>query len=186
MRPRYRDGVRRIAAVAAVAAAGALAGHAVGYHLARPTHAVAHLTTGHGYSGALAAVVLPLGAAALVALAIRHARRTGGVPGLTVRSLAGVQLGIFLAQELGERLAAGQGLDLARDRGVWWGVIAQVVIAWLLVRALRLGAAIVTWLTRRPKPSRQRHRRPRPVTDPVVALAVAGPRSRAPPALSPR
>lgn len=140
----------------ALAIAGVLAGHLVGYG------AVSGLgvTSGahHGHLDLLVDVLLPLGTIALVAIALAHPRRSGWDRGLTVPRLAGLQSLLYVALEWGERAAQGLPAAELASAPVLAGFLAQLMIAVLVVWAVRL-----TWRMTCPA---------EPISDPWGSIAV--------------
>lgn len=145
--------------------AGALLGHVVGYTAARPSRALEQLSYGsHAYMGPLAAVLVPVGLAAVLVAAVRAVRRNGGgVP--TARELVTAQIAVYLVQEVVERIP-GSGSPLAAfgSRAVWFGLAAQVLVALLAVRLVRFTASVVRQVL---------HASPRIVEDPPAPLVPA-------------
>ncbi len=146
----------------ALAISGALLGHEVGYLTHRDT-------LGHGYLGVAAPVALLAVVAMVWRLAVNIVRRTEGAEVSTalpsLRTLAGAQSALYLAFEVGERLVGETGTPLW-SLPVAAGLIAQPVVAWLALRLLRLGSAVLESLIERPTraaPSRRAElRRPLP------------------------
>jgi hypothetical protein len=181
-----------------VAVAGAVVGHMVAYALVVPeggARLALLLTTGHAYWSAAIAAGLVLGLVSLAGTLLRHFRAglladqpRPEVPlGREAAQLAGLQLAIYLVQEVLERVAVGAPLASsleARVLGV--GVAVQVAIAICLAILLRTAGAAAEAAGRA---LRQPLRRPsatgRPVPDLVGAwpsrLLAAGHGSRAPP-----
>lgn len=126
-----------------LATAGVLVGHVVGYAVAHPTETErATALAGHAYLGPLGTVLIPLGLLTILGVAIRTVRRVGGPPPL--RTLARLQVGLFLFQEIGERaLGPVPPLDALSEPGVWFGVVAQVLVAWVALRLVHATAAVV-------------------------------------------
>ena len=145
--------VRRLILVLA-AVAGVVAAHGLEYAAAHldPVGRAHHLhVTGHGYwpgavRVAIAAAVLAMGFAAGTgmrrALDRRPGRSAGGRAGSAVvglAPLASVQLGLFGALEILERLVAGADLsELVRTPWFAAGLALQVVVAAVAVAVLRL------------------------------------------------
>jgi hypothetical protein len=100
-------------------------------------------------------VVLPLGFAALIAFGLAQGlgpRRSGW---LRVGPLAATQCGAFLAQEILERALSGHSIaDIATERGVWYGLIAQLFVAWMLVRLTRAMGQVVDRIRGSERPRR--------------------------------
>lgn len=135
---------RRLA-VGLLASAGVAVGHVVAYALAHPTASGrAAALGGHGYFSPLATLVVPVGLIVALGFAISTARSLGLRGALSWRSLALVQVVLFVVQEVGERSVAGDGLGAAgAERAVWIGLIVQVVLAFLIVRAVDTVARLV-------------------------------------------
>lgn len=132
-----------------LAFAGVLLGHIAGYSAADPSRAVEELGLGgHAYIGSVAVVVVPAGLLAMLAVAVQSVRRNGrGLP--TARDLGVAQVGLFVVQELLERVpGSGSPLAAAGERAVWLGLVAQVLIAWTVARLLRWTARIVRQVLR--------------------------------------
>jgi hypothetical protein len=184
-----------------VAVGGAVLGHMLAYLLAvpEPSARVALLgATGHAYWTAAIAAASVLGLTSVTSALRRRFRsglgRTSSEPGPSVgrqaAQLAGLQLAIYLVQEVLERLEAGIPVaSLLNGRLLAVGVVVQVAIALglavLLVVAGRVAeAAGRAW--------RRALRRPPAVRGRVVAqvagcpsrLLAAGLGSRAPPCSS--
>lgn len=126
-----------------LASGGVFVGHILGYAVAHPDSAERALAlSGHAYFGPAAAVVVPVAAVALLAVAIRTVRQLGDVPSFS--ELAVAQVGLFLFQELFERVpGVGGPLDAFAEPGVWAGLIAQVAVAWIAIRLVRATARVV-------------------------------------------
>lgn len=169
-----------------LAVAGVAVGHIAGYGLAHPGAAAREAALGgHAYLPAAASVAIPLGVVAALVWAVRTSRQLGMAGRISWRGLAAAQLAVFAVQELGERAVAGDPLREALvERGVWFGLLAQVVVAFLATRAVDAVRRAVR--TVRPGARRLGDRpRPRitfvPVTAPRVALAPVAVGLRAPP-----
>lgn len=132
-----------------LAAAGVAVGHVLGYAAAHPRDVVAHLSLGsHGYLPGAMAIVVPLGIAAGLVHAVRTARLLGVGGAISVRGLAATQLALFGVQEVVERAATGMSpagvlASLAAEPGVWLGLVAQLLVAWMLVGAVGVTRRIV-------------------------------------------
>ncbi len=137
--------MRRLAAVAALAANGVVAGHALAYALAHsdPVRR-AEALDGHGYLPALAAALLPAGVGALVWLT-RH--RRPGRPLVPVATLAAAQVVAFAALETAERALAGRDpLAVLGEPAVVMGLVLQAPLALLVVTGLaRVGGGWPGW-----------------------------------------
>jgi hypothetical protein len=132
--------------VLGLSAGGVVGGHALAYILAYPVASAraTHLAgTGHGGFESLALASCLAAGLAFVAICLRAVRREGGAPG--VRTLLGLQVGLFLALELSER-----AFDLgaaAADPAVLLGIPLQVALAatlaWLARGAVTVAHALV-------------------------------------------
>jgi hypothetical protein len=134
---------------AAAAVAGAVAGHTLAYALAVPgasARAALLAETGHGYWPAAVAVALVLGVAALVAtvssrfrLGLARVPAAGPRPGSLAARLALLQSGIYLVQELLERVASGMPpWSLLHDRALAIGLPLQLALAAVVAAVLLL------------------------------------------------
>lgn len=121
-----------------LATAGVAVGHIAGYAIAHPDGAAREVALGgHAYLPAAAATVIPVGVVAALWWAVRTARALGLAGQIDWRRLAAAQVGVFVAQEIGERFVNGEGLDaVVSERGVWLGLVAQVVVAFLATRGI--------------------------------------------------
>jgi len=174
--------------------AGVVAAHVVDYCAVFPDGAerARHLAvTGHGYwpvaaTAALLSAVTVMGTA--LRLGMTRLRRPAGPappPGwwLRLSHLARVQVVLFAAVEVVERIAAGSHpARLFESPEFALGVVLQVVIAAVALLVLsgteRVGQAVA----RRRRPARRRtYQRPHPVAAGAVRLDVRRTGSRAPP-----
>jgi len=134
---------RRIVATL-LAAAGVVMAHGLGYLSSYP-RAVSRRDAleGHEYLEALGAVVVAGGVATVVWLVVLASRRVEVVQRLGPRwpKLAGLQMAGFLALELVERL--GSAADFFTEPAVLIGALLQVPVAWLLVRTIEAGSAVM-------------------------------------------
>jgi hypothetical protein len=160
---------------------GLLMGHVAAYDVVYPdahVHATALEASGHGW---LVAMGPTLGLAVLVVVAAALAGARSGRVGIArFRTLAAIQVGGFLAIEVGERLAAG--LSLAEighqlvDHGFWLvlltGVVIQLIAAWS-GSVMSRGIAAATTV----RQASQRHRSHRA---PLLVLVVDDARDRRP------
>ena len=169
-----------------LATAGVVIGHLVGYAVAHPTGSGrAAALAGHEYLSGVGTVLLPLGLVAVVAIAVRTVRRLDDPPTLT--SLASLQVALFLAQEVLERIPGpGAPVDVLGERGVWIGIVAQVVVAWLALRLVHRTVGVVRRLVAGVRPRLTATPLLLPRSGPIVAVcgaAVAGllPSRRGPP-----
>lgn len=123
-----------------LATAGVAVGHIAGYVLAHPDGAAREAALGgHAYLPAAAATIIPVGVAAALWWAVHTARSLGLAGQIDWRRLAVAQVGVFVFQEIGERFVGGEGLDaVVSEPGVWLGLVAQVVVAFLAVRGIDL------------------------------------------------
>lgn len=121
-----------------LALAGVAVGHIAGYALAHPGSAAREAALGgHAYLPVAATVVVPIGVVAALVWAIRTARSLGLGGEIEVRHLVAAQVGLFVVQEIGERVLSGDGgVSALAERGVWFGLVAQVVVAWLVCRSV--------------------------------------------------
>lgn len=132
--------------VAALAAAGTLAGHELGYLAESGDGGVSH-----AYLGALGPIiVLALCTAAWIG-AVRVLRRDSGRPP-SFAMLAGVQIGVFAAMEVGERVTTGSASSLL-SVPVILGLVVQPLVAWAALRLLATGRRIIEALFVRDAPS---------------------------------
>lgn len=134
---------RRWVSLLAVASAGVLGGHLLGYGAGSLLGATT--ATHHGHLDPLVDVLVPLGSIALVAIALAQPERSGWGRGLTVPRLAGLQSLMYTALEWGERAAQGHGVAELASTPVVAGFVAQLMIAVLVVWAVRLA-----WRAARP------------------------------------
>ena len=146
---------RRRPAVLGVAVGGVLAGHWLTYMTVSPTsHAREALLhdTGHAYLGLAndVGLLVVMAASAAIFLGRLTAKDLNTRMSIT-RSIVGFQVGAFLAMEVLERITAGAPLaslahhlllpvGIALQIGV--GVLASVLIRWLLRVADRVASAI--------------------------------------------
>jgi hypothetical protein len=122
--------------VAALAAAGAMSAHEIGY-LAETGESV----VSHEYFGVLGPVVILALCAAAWFGAVRVLRRdTGCAPPFAL--LAGVQVGLFTAMEIGERISTGSTSSLLSSP-VLLGLALQPLVAWTALRLLSAGRRII-------------------------------------------
>ena len=122
--------------VAALAAAGAMTAHEIGY-LAETGESV----VSHEYFGVLGPIViLALCAAAWFGALSVLRRDTGRTPSFAL--LAGVQVGLFAAMEIGERISIGSTSSLLSSP-VLLGLALQPLVAWTALRLLSAGRRII-------------------------------------------
>ncbi len=136
---------QRFTFLAIVVSAAVLTGHALGYQIAGLA-GIAH----HGYMGPAASLVVPLGLAAIVMLGrSRGWVDTAGSPPVRWHVLVGAQVAVYLVQEIAETIQVDPGAlnHLVTNRSVLMGLIAQPLVAWLVVVALRATRAIGSRLT---------------------------------------
>jgi hypothetical protein len=191
--------------LAAAAASGAAAAHTLLYLVAVPdtkARAAVLAESGHGYWSWALAAALVLGVVSAVATVGRHfrrglrreaaaswSRRAGGDPvGLLAARLAALQVGIYLVQELLERLMAGLPLaSVAHEQFLLLGLPVQVLVAVAVATVLVVLGRAAEAVGRALRPPRAPARLRLPVPRPVVAVRAsrlaAGPAAiRAPPA----
>lgn len=137
-----------------LAVAGVALGHIAGYAVAHPNGAVREAALGgHAYLPVTASVVVPLGVATALVWAIRTARSMGMAGEIRCTHLALAQVALFSVQEVGERVASGAGAGTTLgERGVWFGLVAQVLVAFLVTRSVDLVRRVARFVTagRRP------------------------------------
>lgn len=123
-----------------LAVAGVAVGHIIGYAVAHPYTATREAALGgHEYLPVAASVVVPIGVIAALVWGIQAARAMGMAGQIDPRRLALAQIGVFAVQEVGERAVSGAGAaSVLVERGVWFGIVAQVVVAFLITRAVDL------------------------------------------------
>ena len=128
---------------------GAFLGHQLGYGVAAAAE-WSVLGPDHRYLAGFASLVPPvlIGAVALTAVAMVRQRIDLGAAG--VATLAIAQLAAFLSVELLEFAAAGEPAALLVSPAVWLGAAAQPLVAWMLVRVIRLAAGVVAGVRRSP------------------------------------
>lgn len=122
---------------------GVLVGHLVGYRLAHPGAAARDTALGstHGYLGVSTWVSLVLAAVALGWAAREGAR--GHRSGFTATTLLRAQALSFVALEVLERLGSANPIgDALHERGVWFGLAVQGVLALVAATLLRASAAV--------------------------------------------
>ncbi|MCO8129004.1 hypothetical protein NHL50_17500 [Acidimicrobiia bacterium EGI L10123] len=136
-------------AISMLAVSGVAVGHIVGYGVAHPQAAAREAALGgHAYLPAAATVAIPLGVVAALAWAIRTSRQLGLAGAIPFRTLALAQLGVFAVQEVGERVAVGDAASgVLTERGVWFGLLAQVAVAYLITRSIDAVRRVVRLLT---------------------------------------
>ena len=122
--------------VAALAAAGAMTAHEIGY-LAETGESV----VSHEYFGVLGPIVILTVCIAAWFGAVRVLRRDPGrAPSLAL--LAGVQVGLFAAMEIGERISTGSTSSLLSSP-VLLGLALQPLVAWAALRLLSASRRII-------------------------------------------
>ena len=124
----------------AVAVAGVLAGHAFAFSSPAAHHhadGTAHLHDAvHGYLPAVAAVAVPLGFVALLAMVVGELR--GRRPRIDLAGLLVLQASLFLGQESIERLVAGGSPGgILLDPVLWVGLGAQFFVAGAILATIR-------------------------------------------------
>ncbi len=123
-----------------LAVAGVAVGHIAGYAIAHPDSAGREAALGgHAYLPIAASVIVPLGVVTALVWAVRTARTLDMGGRIDARHLVMAQVAIFGGQELAERFVSGAGVGSAlAERGVWVGIVAQVVVAVVVVRSIDL------------------------------------------------
>ncbi len=186
-------GITRWLPVAALAATGTVAGHTLSYVLAfRNTASRNHVlsSTGHSYWWLAGVASLSLALYAVTAVLGRHARRPETEPfgRRLLAVLAAMQAGLFLAVEIGERLAAGVPIGGVLTHALLpTGLGIQVLVALVSALVLRIVARAGSSLGRRRTGRLHRHRpelSSAPVVElprPALRLAAGGRGLRGPP-----
>ena len=170
-----------------LATAGVAVGHIVGYAVAHPDGAAREVALGgHAYLPAAASVVIPLGIAGALWWAVTTARALGLAGVVDLRRLAAAQLALFAVQEVGERVVGGEAAaSVLGERGVWFGLLAQVLVAHLSVRAIEWTRRVVRAVVTGTRPSTSLSLEPRlrsfPVAVPATRSATVSVGLRAPP-----
>lgn len=136
-------------AISMLAVSGVAVGHIVGYGVAHPQAAAREAALGgHAYLPSVAAVAIPLGVVAALVWAIRTSRQLGLAGAIPFRTLAIAQLAVFAVQEIGERVVVGEpASSVLTERGVWFGLLAQVAVARLITRSVDAVRRVVHLLT---------------------------------------
>ncbi|GEM_PF-6650038 len=165
--------------VALVAVAGALVGHVVGYGVvARQVGSV------HHYLSPAAMVSLPLAAGALLAIAWRFSQVFVVDIRAERRTLTAAMVAVYACLEVGERIAVGHSPELSEAIPVIAGLVAQPLIAWLLIAAAgTAGRVLEAWTVRPALTMAQRGPLavPIPVRVEVRPPTIRRPTSRGPP-----
>lgn len=99
-------------------------------------------SAGHGYLEAAAALAVPAAVVAFAWLAVRTARHSlQALP--TVRFLASAAAGLYVVQEAVEHaIVNGAGLQILSEPPFWLGLLAQPLVALVLVLLLRVGRSV--------------------------------------------
>ena len=124
-----------------LALGGSLAGHAVGYESVGHVHSHSGgLVEVHGYLPGAAGLVAPLVVVAFGWFVLRGARIPRPMnPGVGLGSLLALQIGIYGVQEVLERLVSPTGAaGVVAEPAVWGGLVAQVLVAFTVINAVRL------------------------------------------------
>ncbi len=122
----------------ALAAAGALIAHELGYGAADALR-LGGSDPGHGYLPILIGLLVPL-SAFVAGLGILRLARTQ-VGKVRVGHLVVLQLVLFLALELSEHAAAGSAFAALSNPAVIIGLLAQPLVAWAIDRVLQRAAS---------------------------------------------
>lgn len=149
----------------ALAMAGTLAAHQLGYGMSTFLAASGGVPD-HAHMGPMIGVSLAIAAIAGAVLMVRRA----GAPAPGAAALAATQTVLFLVLEVAER--HGDVVALVSSPAVWWGLAAQPLIAWVvlwLVGVGRLVAARLAHLVPVPAPGADV-----PVVGGTSALLVPG------------
>jgi len=135
----------RTFAGALLAAMGVVVAHGLGYLSSYP-QAVSRRDAleGHAHLEAVGALFVVTGIATIVLLVVLAVRRVESLRELvpTWQSLASWQVSGFLALEFVER--AGAPGEFITEPAILVGALIQVPVAWLLVRAIDVGAAVAS------------------------------------------
>jgi hypothetical protein len=128
---------------------GAFLGHQLGYGVASAAE-WSVLAPDHRYLAGFASLVPPLliGAIALSAVAMVRQRIDLGAAGVATLALA--QVAAFMSVEAVEFALAGELASLHVTPAVWLGAVLQPLVAWMLVRVIRLTAGMVARVHRSP------------------------------------
>lgn len=129
------DSSRDPYAIAALAGAGTLVGHELGYL------AEAGARSGHDYFALVAPLAIVGVVVAMWASAVSVLRR-GALRAPSVAALASAQALLYLGFEIGERTVGATESPLF-SLPVILGLLAQPLVAWLAVHALKLTSALV-------------------------------------------
>ena len=173
----------RRAGLLALACAGALSGHGVGYATGALLGGGAELVA-HEHLQLLTWLWGVAGAVAILALAAAGARRASCCAGVRLRPLLSAQLAVYGWLEISERVLLGESLLGLLTAPVLLGLAAQPVTAWTLVLLLAAATRVARRLLRRlapfvvPAPLR---RRSTGLRRPQRRLLVPSSGSRAPP-----
>lgn len=119
---------------------GLALGHVLGSWFGDHTGAP-RLEVGQSLFAVLGVIGVPLGAVAFL-----HLFSTGRAQAqarLNPHSIVAIQAATFIGIEVAEHLLGGVPLNrLFGHPGLWWGVVGQVVIAYLVASAARLAVAV--------------------------------------------
>jgi hypothetical protein len=164
---------------------GFVAGHELGYAGASLVVAAPVTGGGHGYLALVVLVGVPFALAASARAFLAGLRHQ--LPPVGLRTLALAQVGLFLAVELGEHLAAGLGpAEALAQPAVVLGLVAQVAVAALLHVIVRTshgaGAAVATARCRRPAHPARPAWRPTMAPPALTIVPVGSLSRRGPPA----
>ena len=123
----------------ALVALGTLVGHQLAYGLV-----ASHDAIGHGYLGAVAALVVPLGFLAMGVVGLRLSGAGVERIGPWLATVASTQIAVFVLQETLEAAGSGHGAGSVVSQPVFWvGILLQPLVAWLLVAISRRGVEAV-------------------------------------------
>lgn len=128
-----------------LATAGVAVGHMAGYALAHPDAAAREAALGgHAYLPGTASLLIPAGVIAVLAWGVTSARSMGLAGQIRWTRLAAAQIAVFALQEVVERILTGQDASsVLSERGVWVGLVAQVVVAAVVTSAINLVRTVV-------------------------------------------
>lgn len=134
------DSSRDPFAIAALAGAGTLVGHELGYL------AETGASSGHDYFALLAPLALAGAVLAVWAAAVSVLKK-GATVAPSTATLAAAQTVLYLGFEIGERTIGATDSALI-SLPVVLGLLAQPLVAWLAVHALKITSAVIAGFVR--------------------------------------
>jgi hypothetical protein len=164
---------RREAHYATLVVVGAWLGHELGYLIAHsdPILRAASLG-GHGYLDMARALLAPLGALALARLAVVKSREANLRSLPKPLRLASMQVAVFLAVEVLERIPHGHIGEIAHEPAIVIGAALMLPISAAMAWAVRATAALVSAF--RPGTEPKLHSAPPPLWVPVRTVVPVG------------